>query len=118
MTRCIAVDRDRWRQSATEYGSCLWVQAICDPRAGGDSGPAADQVAANTKAMAPREKSTANTSELQRTTANTEYKCLKYRTKESILSNRYVFPTEGGRGYERRIADISGARTERRAGRG
>jgi hypothetical protein len=81
MTRCIAVDRDRWRQSATEYG--LWLQAICDPRAGGDSGPAADQVAANTKAMAPREKSTANTSELQRTTANIGYKCLKYRTTEA-----------------------------------
>jgi hypothetical protein len=113
MTRCIAVDRDRWRQSATEYGSCRWVQAICDPRAG-----AMAPVAANTKAIAPVKKSTANTSELQRTTANSEYKRLKYQTKESILSNRYVLLLREGRGYERRIADISAARIERRAGRG
>jgi twinkle protein len=41
-------------------------------------------------------KSTANTDELQRTTAKTEYKSLKYRAKELILWNRYVFPTEAG----------------------
>ena len=60
-----------------EHGSRRWVHAICDPRAG-----AVAPVAANTKATAPREKPTANTSELQRTTANTGYKCLKYRTTE------------------------------------
>ena len=64
MTRCIAVDRDRWRQSATEYG--LWLQAICDPRAGGDSGPAADPVAASANVGTPCQVN----SEHWRTTTN------------------------------------------------
>ena len=61
-----------------EHGSRRWVHAICDPGAG-----AVAPVAANTKVMVPREKPTANTSELQRMTANTGYKCLKYRTTEA-----------------------------------
>jgi hypothetical protein len=45
-------------------------------------GPGATTGKAAAWFAAPREKPTANTSELQRMTANTGYKCLKYRTTE------------------------------------